>query len=60
MKTYYYRMVVQAVVQMMAMIFCMRVVRWDIFLSAGVSAIFAGVVSWVLYLSQKSKSSNGK
>jgi len=55
MKHSYIRLVAQAVVQMAAMIFFMRVVRWDIFVSAGLSALIAMIFGLVLYLMQKQK-----
>ena len=58
MKQSYIRLVAQAVVQMAAMIFFMRVVRWDIFVSAGLSAIIAMIFGLVLYLMQKPKATH--
>jgi len=55
MKQPYIRLVAQVVVQMAAMIFCMRIVRWDIFVSAGLSALIAFIFGLVLYLMQKQK-----
>ena len=55
MKHSYIRLVAQAVVQMAAMIFFMRVVRWDIFVSAGLSALIGVIFGLVLYLMQKQK-----
>jgi hypothetical protein len=50
--------VAQAVVQTGAMIFFMRVARWDSFVSAGLSAVIGMVSGWVLYLIQKPKSAH--
>jgi hypothetical protein len=55
MKQSYIRLVVQAVVQMAAMIFFMRVVRWDIFISAGLSALIALAVGFGVHWMQKQK-----
>jgi hypothetical protein len=55
MKLTYIRLAAQVVVQMAAMIFFMRVVRWDIFVSAGLSALIAFVFGLVLYLMQKQR-----
>ena len=41
------------IVQSLAMIFFMRVVRWDIFLSAGLSALVAMTFGFAVYFIQK-------
>ena len=58
MKNSYIRLVAQIVVQSGAMIFFMRVVRWDIFVSAGLSALIALVFGLVLYSIQKPKTAH--
>ena len=55
MKQSHIRLVAQAVVQMAAMIFFMRVVRWDIFISAGLSALIALIFGFGVHLMLKQK-----
>lgn len=53
MKQFTIRIVAMIIVQQSAMIFFMRVARWQLFESAGASALIALVVGFVLYLVQK-------
>lgn len=55
MNRYYFRLIAQIVVQTGAMIFFMRVARWDIFVSAGLSALIALVFGLALYFIRKPK-----
>jgi len=59
MKHFTLRLVAQIAVQTGAMIFFMRVARWDIFVSAGLSALIALIVGLVLYFIQKPKKTGG-
>ena len=47
------RTVTVIIVQPLAMIFFMRVVYWDLFLSAGLSALIALIVSVVVHFIQR-------
>ncbi|HEY4414990.1 MAG TPA: hypothetical protein VGO57_04785 [Verrucomicrobiae bacterium] len=53
MKHLTFRVLAMIIVQELAMIFFMRVVRWDIFISSGLSASIAIVFSLVFYSIQK-------
>jgi len=53
MKQFTLRLVAMIVVQQSAMIFFMRVVCWDIFVSAGLSALIAISFALIVYSIQK-------
>ena len=59
MKHFTLRLVAQILVQNGAMIFFMRVARWDIFVSAGLSALIALIFGLVWYFIQKPKTARG-
>jgi hypothetical protein len=59
MKHFTLRLVAQIIVQTGAMIFFMRVARWDILVSAGLSALLALIFGLVLYFIQKPKAARG-
>lgn len=53
MKHFTIRLIAMIIVQQTAMIFFMRVVGWDIFVSAGLSALIAIAFGLVAYFIQK-------
>jgi hypothetical protein len=53
MKHFTVRTITVIIVQQLAMIFFMRVVYWDLFLSAGLSALMALMVSFLIYFLQR-------
>jgi hypothetical protein len=53
MKQFALRLVSLIIVQQSSMIFFMRVVRWDIFVSAGLAALIAAAFGLVAYFIQK-------
>jgi len=53
MKQFTIRTITLIIVQQAAMIFFMRVARWQLFESAGASALIAMTVGFVVYLVQR-------
>lgn len=57
----YIPIIATIIVQQMAMIFFMRVVSWDLFLSAGLAAVMAMMIGFAIYFHSEalSGSKNG-